>query len=130
MSTLIRATGRRKTSKARVTVIPGSGKITVNNKTVDEYFGGLIRQKKDLMRPLDKFTSFNKYDYDIAVVGGGVSGQAGAIRHGLARALVIVEPEIRGVLKKEGFLTRDPRAVERKKPGFRKARRRFQYSKR
>lgn len=122
-------TGRRKTSTARVFLQPGSGNILVNNQPLDEYFGRetarmIVRQ------PLEVVEATNKVDLKITVRGGGNSGQAGAIRHGIARALLASDESLRGVLRQAGFLTRDARAVERKKVGLRKARKRPQYSKR
>jgi len=122
-------TGRRKTSTARVFLRPGSGNILVNNHPLDEYFGRetarmIVRQ------PLEVVDATNKVDLKITVRGGGNSGQAGAIRHGIARALLASDESLRGVLRQAGFLTRDARAVERKKVGLRKARKRPQYSKR
>ncbi|MFH1367550.1 MAG: 30S ribosomal protein S9 [Elusimicrobiota bacterium] len=124
------ATGRRKNAAARVKVLSGSGKILVNGKTIDEFFGGLDRQKKHAVEPLTKYQLANSYDYLIDTMGGGVTGQSGAIRMGLARAIITIDPNMRPALKKEGFLTRDSRMVERKKPGMPKARKRFQFSKR
>jgi len=123
------ATGRRKRSIARVILLPGSGKITVNNKSVEEYFPRetLIMI---LMQPFQVVGVTGKYDAIVNVTGGGLSGQAGAIRHGIARALVSINPDLKPKLKKEGLLTRDPREVERKKYGQPKARKRFQFSKR
>jgi small subunit ribosomal protein S9 len=123
------ATGRRKTSAARVFLKPGSGKITINGKTVPEY---LCRRSSQMImaQPLATLESNDKFDIDITVAGGGETGQAGAIRHGIARALVAFEEANRGTLKKAGYLTRDARMVERKKYGLAGARRRFQYSKR
>lgn len=122
-------TGRRKDAVARVRLVPGSGKITVNNKDVDQYipFPNLV---KDLKQPLTLTETDNQYDVKVNVNGGGFSGQAGAIRLGVARALLEVDPDFRGPLKKAGFLTRDPRMVERKKPGLKKARKASQFSKR
>ncbi len=122
-------TGRRKTSTARVFLRPGSGNITVNGKPLEEYFGRetsrmLVRQPLELIEAADKF------DIKITVKGGGISGQAGAIRHGLARALMEYDEELRTPLRKAGFVTRDARMVERKKVGLRKARRAKQFSKR
>lgn len=122
-------TGRRKKSIARVRLIPGKGKITINNKNIDDYFG-LETLKVDLRRPLQLTGTGNKFDVIAKVEGGGVSGQAGAIRHGIARALQLAESEYRPLLKKEGMLTRDPRMTERKKYGLKKARRAPQFSKR
>lgn len=122
-------TGRRKTSVARVFLREGSGKIVVNGKDVDEYFKnpGLTYVVK---QPLDVTDSLNKFDVMINVKGGGPTGQAGATRHGLARALVSYDETNQSPLKANGFLTRDPRMVERKKYGQRGARRKFQFSKR
>lgn len=122
-------TGRRKTATARVYLRPGTGKITVNKRDFDEYFPS--RTLKMIIRqPLLITETADKFDIYVNVAGGGVSGQAGAIRHGLSRALVEFNPELRPRLKAAGFLTRDAREVERKKYGQRKARRRFQFSKR
>ncbi len=127
----IRATGRRKTSVAQVRVLPkGEGKITVNKKPVDEYFAGLPHQARDVKAPLELVDGSMTRDYIVKVVGGGISGQAGAARHAIARALVKVDDKNKKTLKAAGFLTRDPRMVERKKAGQPKARKRFQYSKR
>ncbi|WP_290065433.1 30S ribosomal protein S9 [Lactobacillus intestinalis] len=122
-------TGRRKDSIARVRLVPGNGKITVNNKDVDQYipFPNLV---KDLKQPLTLTETEGQYDVLVNVNGGGFSGQAGAIRHGISRALLEVDPDFRGPLKKAGFLTRDPRMKERKKPGLKKARKASQFSKR
>ena len=122
-------TGRRKDSVARVRLVPGNGKITVNGKDVDQYipFPNLV---KDLKQPLTLTETDGQYDVHVNVNGGGFSGQAGAIRHGIARALLEVDPDFRGPLKKAGFLTRDPRMKERKKPGLKKARKASQFSKR
>jgi len=129
-NTSILATGRRKTAVAQVRLIPnGQGKITINAKPADEYFRGYHRQLASIRIPLAK-TEQTGYDVLVKVVGGGVTGQAEAIRHGLARALARVEDSFKKIMRKEGFLTRDSRMVERKKPGQPKARKRFQYSKR
>lgn len=122
-------TGRRKDSVARVRLVPGNGKITVNDKDVDQYipFPNLV---KDLKQPLTLTETEGQYDIHVNVNGGGFSGQAGAIRLGVARALLEVDPDFRGPLKKAGFLTRDPRMKERKKPGLKKARKASQFSKR
>ncbi len=122
-------TGRRKDAVARVRLVPGSGKIIVNNKDVDQYipFPNLV---KDLKQPLTLTETENQYDVKVNVNGGGFSGQAGAIRLGIARALLEIDPDFRSPLKKAGFLTRDPRMVERKKPGLKKARKASQFSKR
>jgi len=123
------ATGRRKTSAARVFLKPGSGKITINGKTVDGYLSRPT-SRMVIVQPFSITSSQNKFDVYVTVAGGGESGQAGAIRHGISRALVAYDEEMRGLLKKAGFLTRDPRMVERKKYGKAGARARFQYSKR
>jgi small subunit ribosomal protein S9 len=122
-------TGRRKSSIARVYLMPGKGNITVNKRDIDEYFG-LESLKVIVRQPLVATDTVEKYDAMITVKGGGFTGQAGAIRHGIARALVNVDADFRPVLKKEGFLTRDPRMKERKKYGLKKARRAPQFSKR
>ena len=122
-------TGRRKKSVARVYVMPGKGKITINKRDIDEYFG-LETLKVIVRQPLVATETEGKYDILVNVKGGGYTGQAGAIRHGLSRALLKVDPEFRPTLKKEGFLTRDPRMKERKKYGLKAARRAPQFSKR
>lgn len=129
MKQAVLATGRRKTSVAKVWVTPGSGKIVVNKKPLDEYFG-LETLKVDVKRPLEVTNTLGKFDVIANVKGGGFTGQAGAIRHGIARALLKIDGEFRPLLKKEGFLTRDPRMKERKKYGLKKARRAPQFSKR
>ena len=122
-------TGRRKTSVARVYLVPGTGKITINKRDIDEYLG-LEVLKLTVRQPLVATETIDKFDVLVNVVGGGVSGQAGAIRHGISRALLQVDGEYRPVLKKAGFLTRDPRMKERKKYGLKAARRAPQFSKR
>ena len=122
-------TGRRKNSVARVRVYNGTGKITINDRDIDDYFG-LETLKLIVRQPLAVAGVEGKFDIVVRVAGGGVSGQAGAIRHGISRALIQAQPELRPALKKEGFLTRDPRAKERKKYGLKKARRAPQFSKR
>lgn len=122
-------TGRRKHSVARVRVYPGSGNITINGRSIDEYFG-LETLKLIVRQPLNLTETTDKFDIVCTVTGGGVTGQAGAIRHGLSRALLVYDPELRPVLKKAGFLTRDPRMKERKKYGLKAARRAPQFSKR
>ena len=122
-------TGRRKKSVARVYVMPGKGKITINKRDIDEYFG-LETLKVIVRQPLVATETEGKYDILVNVKGGGYTGQAGAIRHGLSRALLKVDPEFRPALKKEGYLTRDPRMKERKKYGLKAARRAPQFSKR
>ena len=123
------ATGKRKNAIARVWVKPGSGKITVNGKEFAAYFARPVLQMI-LQQPVVATNRVGQYDIVATVVGGGLSGQAGAVRHGISKALTYFEPELRGVLKKGGFLTRDSRVVERKKYGRAKARRSFQFSKR
>ena len=123
------ATGRRKTSSARVYLKKGKGNILVNDKKLDEYFGRKVAQML-VMQPLELLDIAEKFDVDIKVKGGGSFGQAGAIRHGISRALTIFDEELRPQLKKAGLLTRDPRKVERKKPGLVKARKSKQFSKR
>lgn len=122
-------TGRRKNSVARVRLVPGSGKITMNGKDVREYlpFETLVT---DLEQPFDLTETKGQYDAIVNVNGGGFTGQAGATRHGIARALLTVDPDFRGALKKAGMLTRDPRMKERKKYGLKKARKASQFSKR
>ncbi len=122
-------TGRRKKSIARVYMTPGKGNITVNNRPLDEYFG-LETLKVIVKQPLVATETEGKYDVKVNVKGGGTTGQAGAIRHGVARALLKVDNDFRATLKKEGFLTRDPRMKERKKYGLKSARRAPQFSKR
>ena len=123
------ATGLRKTSVARVFLKPGKGKITINDRTLQEYFGRET-SRMIVLQPFDLTQTSGSFDIDVNVVGGGNSGQAGAIRHGITRALMQVNGDFRSPLKKAGFVTRDPRAVERKKYGRHKARKRPQYSKR
>ncbi len=122
-------TGRRKSSIARVYLIPGKGNITINKRDIDEYFG-LETLKVIVRQPLVATETVDKYDAVITVKGGGFTGQAGAVRHGIARALLTVDADFRPVLKKAGYLTRDPRMKERKKYGLKKARRAPQFSKR
>ena len=122
-------TGRRKSSVARVRVYNGTGKITINGRDIDDYFG-LETLKLIVNQPLELTDTVGKFDIVCTVAGGGVTGQAGAIRHGLSRALLQYEEELRPVLKKAGFLTRDPRMKERKKYGLKAARRAPQFSKR
>jgi small subunit ribosomal protein S9 len=123
------ATGRRKTSVARVSLKLGKGRITINAKSLQEYFGRETA-RMIVLQPFDVTQTSGNFDIDVNVAGGGNSGQAGAIRHGITRALMQINPELRPPLKKAGFVTRDPRAVERKKYGRHKARKRPQYSKR
>lgn len=122
-------TGRRKKSVARVRLLPGTGNITINKRDLDEYFG-LETLKMIVRAPLVLTNLANKFDVSVNVYGGGTTGQAGAIRHGISRALLTADPELRGTLKKAGFLTRDPRMKERKKYGLHAARRAPQFSKR
>ena len=123
------ATGKRKDAVARVWIRPGSGRILINKKDYDKYFSRPVLQLL-LRQPLQTASRMDQYDIVATVKGGGLSGQAGAVRHGISKALTYYEPELRGVLKKGGFLTRDSRTVERKKYGKAKARRSFQFSKR
>jgi len=122
-------TGRRKSSTARVFLKRGSGQITINNRTIDQYFGRetgrmIVRQ------PLETLKMTENFDFNITVTGGGISGQAGAIRHGITRALMVYDESLRKPLRQAGFVTRDAREVERKKIGLHKSRKRPQYSKR
>ncbi len=129
MEEVFYATGRRKTSVARVRIRRGSGQIVVNKRPVEEYF----TRKTSLMvmsQPLELTSTAGQFDITVSVNGGGLSGQAGAVRHGITRALMEFDPDFRGVLKKAGFVTRDPRVKERKKYGQPGARARYQYSKR
>ena len=122
-------TGRRKKSVARVYLVPGTGKITINKRDIDEYFG--FETLKTIVRqPLTATETADKFDVLVSVHGGGFTGQAGAVRHGIARALLEADQDYRPLLKKEGFLTRDPRMKERKKYGLKAARRAPQFSKR
>jgi len=123
------ATGKRKDAVARVWIKPGKGVITVNEKDFSKYFARPVLQML-LKQPLAAANRLTQYDIRVSVSGGGLSGQAGAVRHGISKALTYFEPDLRGVLKKGGFLTRDSRTVERKKYGRVKARRSFQFSKR
>jgi small subunit ribosomal protein S9 len=122
-------TGRRKNAVARVFLVPGEGKVTINNRDIKDYFGRKILQIQALL-PLEITGTAGRFDVLADVKGGGVSGQAGALRHGIARALVQADPDLRLTLKRAGFLTRDPRMKERRKYGLKKARRAPQYSKR
>ncbi|ASQ47599.1 30S ribosomal protein S9 [Leptotrichia sp. HSP-334] len=123
-------TGRRKTSVARVRLIPGETGVTINGKDMREYFGGREILAKIVEQPLELTETLNKYGVKVNVNGGGNTGQAGAIRHGVSRALLLADAELRRALKEAGFLTRDSRMVERKKYGKKKARRSPQFSKR
>ncbi|MBE6013543.1 30S ribosomal protein S9 [Anaeropeptidivorans aminofermentans] len=122
-------TGRRKSSVARVYLVPGNGKITINKRDIDEYFG-LETLKVIIRQPLELTNTLTKFDVLVNVFGGGFTGQAGAIRHGVSRALLEADADFRPALKKAGFLTRDPRMKERKKYGLKGARRAPQFSKR
>ncbi len=122
-------TGRRKSSVARVRLLPGSGSVTINGRDIDDYFG-LETLKFIVRQPLELTGSVGKFDVVVNVSGGGVTGQAGAIRHGIARALVESDEALKPILKKAGFITRDPRMKERKKYGLKAARRAPQFSKR
>jgi len=127
---LIWATGRRKTSVAQVRLVPqGAGKVTVNGKPLEEYFRGYERHKTLVLSPLQADAA-KGLDVFVRVTGGGVTGQAESVRHGIARALAKIDESLKRAMRKEGWLTRDPRMVERKKSGQPKARKRFQYSKR
>lgn len=123
------AVGRRKKAVARVRLVPGEGKIVINQRDIDNYFG-LETLKMTVRQPLQLTNAAGTFDIMVNVVGGGLSGQSGAIRHGISRALCKADPELRGALKKAGFLTRDPRMKERKKYGLKAARRAPQFSKR
>ena len=122
--------GRRKSSVARVRIYPGEGNVTVNGKPGAEYFGGRELHMMQVMEPLRASGTADRFDVVATVVGGGVSGQAGAVRHGVARALIRFDEELRGTLKQGGFLTRDARVKERKKVGLKRARKAPQYTKR
>jgi len=123
-------TGRRKEAAARVFLQPGKGDITINGKTVEQYFGGRETSWMVVRQPLEATESVGRFDIKITVAGGGPSGQAGAIRHGITRALMDYDENLRKPLRAAGFVTRDARAVERKKVGLHKARKGYQYSKR
>ena len=122
-------TGKRKSAIARVWLMPGSGNVTINRKPLAQYFP-LETQQSTVQEPLNLTDTLGQFDALITVRGGGVSGQAGAIRHGISKALLLANPNLRSTLKQQGFLTRDSRIKERKKYGQKKARKRFQYSKR
>ena len=123
------ATGKRKTAIARTWLKPGIGEVIINNRPLDDYFK-LENARTDMMQPFVLTNTLDSYDVRIRVMGGGISGQMGAIRHGITRALIQADPDLRLTLKKAGFVKRDPRAKERKKYGQRGARARFQFSKR
>lgn len=123
-------TGRRKTSVARVRLFPGSGEFIVNGKSTEDYFGPREMLQRDIRRPLEMTDTVASFNVLVKVRGGGVVGQAGAVRHGVARALLDANADLRPALKRAGLLTRDPRAKERKKAGLKRARKRPQYTKR
>ncbi len=123
-------TGRRKSSVARVRLVPGTGNITVNKKALDDYFAGMEILKSEVRRPLQLVGAESSFDVIATVKGGGTTGQSGALRHGISRALCVADPENRAALKAAGFMTRDPRMKERKKYGLKAARRAPQFSKR
>ena len=123
------ATGKRKCAIAKTWLMPGSGNITINNREMDDYFS-METAKTIVMQPLELTNNTKSYDIKVSVLGGGITGQAGAIRHGITKALVILDPDLRTPLKKAGFIKRDPRRKERKKYGQPGARKRFQFSKR
>ena len=130
MAEQVMATGRRKNSVARVVLKQGSGKITINGRDIEEYFGGNDTLKVIVRQSLVLTDNADKYDVSVNVYGGGISGQAGAIRHGISRALVAENPDLRKEVKKAGFLTRDSRMKERRKYGLKKSRKAPQFSKR
>ncbi len=130
MTETIWTTGRRKTSIARVRMVPGKGRLLINSKTLDQHFAGHEKAKTAVMKPIQIAKNLSNFDLHISVAGGGVTGQSEAIRLGISKAALSLDPSLRQILRKEGFLTRDPRMVERKKPGQPKARARFQFSKR
>lgn len=123
-------TGRRKSAVARVRLYPGGGEFTVNGKPATEYFGGRVVHQATIAQPLRLTNTLDRFNVMINVKGGGTSGQAGAVRHGIARALTQADPELRPALKRSGLLTRDAREKERKKPGLKRARKAPQYTKR
>ncbi|WP_297440114.1 30S ribosomal protein S9 [Sulfurimonas sp.] len=130
MANKIYATGRRKASIAKVWLTPGTGKITINGLSIDAWLGGLEAKKLRVKQPLVLTKQDTNVDIEATTLGGGFGGQADALRHGISRALVAFNPELKTILKPEGMMTRDSRVVERKKPGKRKARRSRQFSKR
>lgn len=123
-------TGRRKTAVARVRLVPGTGTVTINDRPLDNYVGGRATLIREVGIPLETTNNYGRYDVHVRVAGGGVTSQVGAIRLGVARALLRLDPEYRGQLRSEDLLTRDPRIKERKKYGRKRARKRFQFSKR
>jgi small subunit ribosomal protein S9 len=123
------AVGRRKRSVARVRLYPGEGEIVINGKQLRDFFGR-PQDRRDVMAPFELTSSQGQFNLSVLVKGGGITGQAHAIRHGLSRALLVADPELKPLLRREGFLTRDPREKERKKPGLKRARKAPQYTKR
>ncbi|MGD2039826.1 MAG: 30S ribosomal protein S9 [Anaerolineae bacterium] len=123
------AVGRRKRAVARVRLFPGDGQVVINEHGLNEYFGRL-QDRMDVMAPLQLTDSEGRFNLSVLVKGGGITGQAQAIRHGVARALLVADPDLRAVLRRAGYLTRDPREKERKKPGLKRARKAPQYTKR
>lgn len=123
-------TGRRKSAVARVRLYPGNGQMTINSKTAEDYFGARALYQQMVAAPMTLTEQTARYNVTVKVLGGGVTGQAGAVRHGIARALVQSDPALRPMLKKAGLLARDPRQKERKKPGLKRARKAPQYTKR
>ena len=132
LGNIIQTVGRRKTAAAQIRMVPSDtgGKVTVNNVSVNDFFKGNLRHAMTAVQVLTVVKNFGSYDFQVTVRGGGITGQAESIRHGIARAVAELDPKFKIIVRKEGFLTRDPRAVERKKSGQPKARKRFQYSKR
>jgi len=123
-------TGRRKSATARVRLIPGTGRVEINSRTMEDYIGGRAGLDKLIFMPFQAADAMGRFDVLVSVLGGGITGQVGAIRHGIARALAEAAPQNRPVLRTDGLLTRDPRVKERKKYGRKRARKRFQFSKR
>jgi small subunit ribosomal protein S9 len=123
-------TGRRKTASARVRLVPGTGVVTINGRTMEDYIGGRDALSKEVFVAFQATDAMGRFDAIVLVRGGGIAGQIGAIRHGISRALSEAAPQTRSILRGEGFLTRDPRVKERKKYGRKRARKRFQFSKR
>jgi len=123
-------TGRRKCATARVRLIPGTGQVSINNRTIEDYIGGRHGLTKQVFEPFQSADAMGRFDVLVSVMGGGISGQVGAIRHGIARALSEAAPQNRPILRTDGMLTRDSRVKERKKYGRKRARKRFQFSKR
>ena len=132
MSSVIQyiGTGRRKSATARVRLVPGTGEVTINNRSMDDYVGGRDALRKEVFVAFHAPDAMGRFDVHVNVRGGGIAGQVGAIRHGIARALSEAAPQNRPILRGEGLLTRDPRVKERKKYGRKRARKRFQFSKR